>query len=144
MTSNIGSNLILEYTEKDYSEMTMKIEELLRISFKPEFLNRIDETIVFHNLDKAQIREIVEIQLKDLKTRLENRNIQIAFEPGALDFIADKGYSHDFGARPLKRAIQKYIENELSLEILKGRIAEGSKLLVKEENGSIVFIVDEK
>ncbi|MGM0417472.1 MAG: ATP-dependent chaperone ClpB [Thermodesulfobacteriota bacterium] len=139
MTSNIGSHVVMEYANKDFNEMTEKIGELLRGSFKPEFLNRIDETIVFHNLDKEQTRQIVSIQLKYLKKRLETKGINLELSDDALDFISEKGYSRDFGARPLKRAIQKYIENPLSLEILKGDIPDGSDVKATLENGEIVF-----
>jgi ATP-dependent Clp protease ATP-binding subunit ClpB len=139
MTSNIGSHLVLEYANKDYNEMTQKVGEILRGSFKPEFLNRIDETIVFHNLDKEQIKEIVKIQLKNLKKRLGARNICINVRDDALDHIAEVGYSPDFGARPLKRALQNLIENRLSLAILKGEIFDGSKIEVSLKNGEMVF-----
>jgi ATP-dependent Clp protease ATP-binding subunit ClpB len=139
MTSNIGSHVVMEYANKDFNEMTEKISELLRGSFKPEFLNRIDETIVFHNLDKEQTRQIVSIQLEYLKKRLETKGISLELSDDALDFISEKGYSRDFGARPLKRAIQKYIENPLSLEILKGDIPDGSDVKAILENGEIVF-----
>ncbi|MCB9481725.1 MAG: ATP-dependent chaperone ClpB [Desulfobacteraceae bacterium] len=139
MTSNIGSHLVLEYANKDYSEMTQKVGEILRGSFKPEFLNRIDETIVFHNLGKEQIKEIVKIQLKNLKKRLEARNICINIKEDALDYIAEAGYSPDFGARPLKRALQNLIENKLSFAILKGEITDGSRVEAYLRDGEIVF-----
>ncbi|MDY0360191.1 MAG: ATP-dependent chaperone ClpB [Desulforegulaceae bacterium] len=139
MTSNIGSHLVLEYAGKDYNEMTEKVGEILRGSFKPEFLNRIDEAIVFHNLNKEQIKEIVKIQLKNLKKRLESKNICININDDALNYIAEAGYSPDFGARPLKRALQNLIENRLSLSILKGEIFEGSKVEVSLKNGEMVF-----
>jgi ATP-dependent Clp protease ATP-binding subunit ClpB len=139
MTSNIGSHLVLEYAGKDYNEMTEKVGEILRGSFKPEFLNRIDEAIVFHNLSKEQIKEIVKIQLKNLKKRLESKNICININDDALNYIAEAGYSPDFGARPLKRALQNLIENRLSLAILKGEIFEGSKVEVSLKNGEMVF-----
>ncbi|MDY0133062.1 MAG: ATP-dependent chaperone ClpB [Desulforegulaceae bacterium] len=139
MTSNIGSHFVLEYANKDHNEMTEKVGEILRGSFKPEFLNRIDETIVFHNLNKEQIKEIVKIQLIHLKKRLETKNILLEVNDDVLNHISEVGYSPDFGARPLKRALQNLIENKLSLSILKGEIIDGSKVEAKMENNEIVF-----
>lgn len=139
MTSNLGSHFILESDDMDSDSLKNNIENILRASFKPEFLNRIDETIIFNSLGKDEIRSIVKIQLKDLVKKLESKNIRAYFDDSVLDFIGEEGFSNDFGARPIKRAIQKNIENFLSMEILKGNIIEGSNILIKRENSSILI-----
>jgi len=112
---------------------------ILRASFKPEFLNRIDETIIFHNLSLEQIREIVKIQIEHLGTRLAERNIDLVLADGALSLIVENGYDPAYGARPLKRVIQKYIENPLSMEILKGNIMDGDRISAEVEGDHIIF-----
>ncbi|MDY6789985.1 MAG: ATP-dependent chaperone ClpB [Thermodesulfobacteriota bacterium] len=139
MTSNVGSRWIQELGASRREEMENKITEALRGSFKPEFLNRIDETIIFHNLTHEQIGEIVKIQIEHLDTRLAERNIELVLADGALSLIAENGYDPIYGARPLKRVIQKYIENPLSMEILKGNILDGDRISAEVEGGDIVF-----
>ena len=113
--------------------------EALRASFKPEFLNRIDETIIFHNLSREQIRSIVMIQIQRLEKRLAERRITLDLSESAINLIVEKGYDPVYGARPLKRAIQKYLENPLSMEILKGEIPDGSRIEARVENDRLVF-----
>jgi ATP-dependent Clp protease ATP-binding subunit ClpB len=139
MTSNVGSQWIQELAATDRSEMERRVTEALRAHFKPEFLNRIDETIIFQNLSPEQIVEIVEIQVNKLRARLTAQNIELYLSKGALAFIADKGYDPVYGARPLKRVIQHYIENPLSLEILKGKIAAGAKVNADVADAQIIF-----
>jgi ATP-dependent Clp protease ATP-binding subunit ClpB len=139
MTSNVGSRYIQELGVSQRQEMEARITEALRASFKPEFLNRIDEVIIFHNLTAEQIGEIVNIQIERLGARLAEKNIELVLDGGAREFIAQKGYDPVYGARPLKRVIQKYIENQLSMEILKGTIAEGSRVNATVEGDRIVF-----
>jgi ATP-dependent Clp protease ATP-binding subunit ClpB len=140
MTSNIGSQWIQELGASRRSEMERRVLDALRMGFKPEFLNRIDETIIFQNLTKEQIVKIVEIQAVRLSRRLKDQNIALILSEDARDFIAEKGYDAVYGARPLKRAIQKYIENPLSMEILKGKIVEGSTVTAYvNEMGEIAF-----
>jgi len=139
MTSNIGSQWIQELGAGRRAEMEARITEALRANFKPEFLNRIDETIIFHNLEPDQIGRIVEIQLGRLRKRLDDLHIELALSDGARDFIAGKGYDPVYGARPLKRALQRYIENPLSMEILKGSIQEGSRIEADVSGEEIVF-----
>jgi ATP-dependent Clp protease ATP-binding subunit ClpB len=139
MTSNIGSQLIQEMADKDRAEMEHRITSALRANFKPEFLNRIDETIIFQSLTPDQLGEIVAIQMERLVTRLTENNIDFFLSDAAKNFLAEKGYDPVYGARPLKRAIQKYIENPLSMEILRGTILEGSKISAEIENGELVF-----
>ena len=102
-----------------------KINQALGQTFKPEFLNRIDEIIIFHGLEKDHIKTIAEIQIQDLNKRLEAKKITIILDETAKGFIAEKGFDPVFGARPLKRVIQQEIENPLSLEILKGQVMDG-------------------
>jgi len=139
MTSNVGSQWIQELGSSNREEMEKRITETLRATFKPEFLNRIDETIIFHNLSQDQIGEIVKIQIEQLGKRLEERNIELSLSDSARSFIAEKGYEPAYGARPLKRAIQKYIENPLSMEILEGRIQDGAHVQADADGDKIVF-----
>ncbi len=139
MTSNVGSQWIQELGISRRAEMETRVTEALRASFKPEFLNRIDEIIIFHNLSPEQIGEIVNIQIKQLSERLAESNIELVLANGAKNFIVDKGYDPVYGARPLKRVIQKYIENQLSMEILKGTISAGSRISAEVENDRIIF-----
>ncbi len=140
MTSNLGSDLILEATNNDKTdEVKEKIDVLLKQTFRPEFLNRIDEIVMFNRLDKSHIRGIVRIQLERVASRLADRRIQIIFEDSALDFIADAGYDPSFGARPIKRAIQLYVENPLSKELLSGTILDGAKIKVSSDGKTLTF-----
>jgi len=139
MTSNIGSQWIQELAGSDRQEMEKRVTEALRVNFKPEFLNRIDETIIFKNLAPEQIAEIVGIQVNKLRDRLAAKDIELTLSNDAISFIAEKGYDPVYGARPLKRVIQQYIENPLSLEILKGNIAEGARVAAEVEGERIVF-----
>jgi ATP-dependent Clp protease ATP-binding subunit ClpB len=113
--------------------------EALRASFKPEFLNRIDETIIFLGLQPGQIAAIVDIQMQHLAKRLAARHMTLELSPAARDFLAEKGYDRVYGARPLKRAIQQYIENPLAMELLKGHYVEGTRLRADREGDHIVF-----
>ncbi len=111
----------------------------MRSKFKPEFLNRIDEIIIFDNLTQEQIGEIVDIQVKRLGSRLAQMNLALVLSENARIFLAEKGFDRIYGARPLKRAIQKYIENPLSMEILQGNISEGTKLRADVKGDGVVF-----
>jgi ATP-dependent Clp protease ATP-binding subunit ClpB len=139
MTSNVGSQWIQELGSSQRDEMEKRITEALRAQFKPEFLNRIDETIIFHNLAPNEIVKIVDIQIGRLARRLADNNIELILSNGSRQFIADKGYDPIYGARPLKRVIQQYIENPLSLEILKGNIAERTCVNAEVQEDRIVF-----
>ena len=137
MTSNLGSDLILE--TKDMSSIKEKINELLKISFRPEFLNRIDEIITFTRLDKKYINAIVKNQIEKLAERLKDRRINLEVSNEAIEFISDVGYDAQFGARPLKRAIQNYIENPLAKEILAGKYFEGDSIKIVKGKEGLVF-----
>ena len=139
MTSNVGSQWIQELGASGRKEMEDRVTEALRASFKPEFLNRIDEIIIFHNLTQEQIGAIVDIQMKRLESRLAEMNMVLTLSDDARAFLSEKGFDQIYGARPLKRAIQKYIENPLSMEILQGNISEGTKLKADVEGDQIVF-----
>ena len=139
MTSNIGSKWIQELAASDREELENRVTEALRAHFKPEFLNRIDETIIFKNLTLKQLSEIVEIQVKKLRDRLADRHIDLMLSEPAMSFIAEKGYDPIYGARPLKRVIQQYIENPLSMDILKGNILDGSRVNTEVDGDRIVF-----
>jgi ATP-dependent Clp protease ATP-binding subunit ClpB len=139
MTSNIGSQWIQELAVSNRQEMEKRVTEALRAHFKPEFLNRVDETIIFKNLTLEQIIEIVEIQGKKLRARLTARNIELILSESAMSFIAEKGYDPIYGARPLKRVIQQYIENPLSMAILKGNILDGDRVRAAVDGDRIIF-----
>ncbi|MEE1020449.1 MAG: AAA family ATPase [Bacteroidales bacterium] len=142
MTSNIGSNILQEYLESDKESLVSKWEEVkseikavMKKSVRPEFLNRIDEIVVFKPLMKAQIREIVSLQLNNLKAMLKTKNIELITKPEAVDFLAEKGYDIQLGARPVKRTIQKYVTNRLSILLINGAVSENTKIemLVAED-----------
>jgi ATP-dependent Clp protease ATP-binding subunit ClpB len=139
MTSNVGSQYIQELGGHDRKRMERRVTEALRAGFKPEFLNRIDETIIFLNLEPGQIGRIVEIQMAHLSDRLAEQNIELVLSDSARDLIARQGYDPVYGARPLKRVIQRQIENPLAMEILEGKILEGAKLRAEAEGERIVF-----
>ncbi len=139
MTSNVGSQMIQEYGTNNYEAMKKGVTDALRSVFKPEFLNRIDETIIFHNLRPDQIHDIVNIQLGHLNKRLADRNLTLDLSDEALNLLAEKGYDPIYGARPLKRAIQHYIENPLAMEILNGNIMDDSLISAYVEGDEIRF-----
>jgi len=141
MTSNIGSQWIYEMNNNNREVIMQKVNDSLREHFKPEFLNRIDEIIVFNNLDKEQILKIVDIQINILKKRLESKKIDLEITTRVKGFLADKGYDPHYGARPLKRTIQKYIQDPLALQVLEDKYKEGDKLKadLDEKNEKIIF-----
>jgi ATP-dependent Clp protease ATP-binding subunit ClpB len=139
MTSNVGSQWIQELGASQRKEMETRITEALRANFKPEFLNRIDETIIFDNLTLQQIGGIVDIQMQHIGARLAEMNIKLLLSDRAKSFLAEQGYDQIYGARPLKRAIQKHIENPLAMEIIQGDLKEGSEIEADVEGGQMVF-----
>ncbi|MEE1212286.1 MAG: ATP-dependent chaperone ClpB [Treponema sp.] len=157
MTSNLGSELILDDAEKSSEsssngsvvealetttvspETRAKIDMLLKQHFRPEFLNRIDETVMFQKLGKDCIGGIVRIQLERVAHRLEDRRITLTFDESAVNFLCEKGYDPAFGARPVKRAVQTWVENPLSKELLAGKFAEGSSIKVTAGSNSLLF-----
>ena len=141
MTSNIGSQYILDVAGDDsrYEEMRSRVMESLRSNFRPEFLNRVDEMIIFHSLQKSQLREIVKLQAQALEKRLADQKIGLSLSESALDFLADVGYDPVYGARPLKRAIQRELETTIAKGILRGDYKGGDTVVVDVENERLVF-----
>jgi len=141
MTSNIASHQIQQLTEESGAdwEIEAHVKDALKQLFKPEFLNRIDEIIVFHMLGKEDLRKIVDIQLNYLAERLNSRNIQVEFTDSAREQIMDEGYDPAFGARPLKRTIQQQLENPLAAELLAGKFADGDKIKIDANAHKFTF-----
>ncbi|UCH00454.1 MAG: ATP-dependent chaperone ClpB [Deltaproteobacteria bacterium] len=139
MTSNIGSQIIKEFAGKDREKMASGVMEILRATFRPEFLNRIDETIIFNSLGKQEIKRIVDIQIGHLMRRLHDHKVNLQLTNGTREFLADIGFDPVYGARPLKRVIQHHIEDELALRILSGDVADGDTVNVGMADGKIVF-----
>jgi len=141
-TSNVGSNWIEELGGKDRPEMERRVREALKQTFRPEFLNRVDEIIIFNSLEIEHIKQIVDIQIARLQKRLDERKITIELNDGAKEFLANKGFEPVYGARPLKRVIQNEIQNPLAMKILKGEVKEGNKILVQIKKGTLEFKVE--
>jgi ATP-dependent Clp protease ATP-binding subunit ClpB len=141
MTSNIGSQYILDIAGDDskYDEMKGRVMEAMSHSFRPEFLNRIDDIIIFHGLQKHQLRGIVQIQVARLEKRLAERKMSLKLADSALDFLADVGYDPVYGARPLKRAIQRELETTIAKGILRGDFKEGDTVFVEVQNERLAF-----
>ena len=154
MTSNIGSDLILDLgkrrgaigfahadEESSLNEEQMKqgLMERLRDQFRPEFLNRIDETVIFHALRREHLTDIVRLQTHAVIKRLQEKKIHLTFSPEAEVLLADKGYDPQFGARPLKRTIQELVLDDLALKIVDGTVQEGARVQIDVENGAIVI-----
>ena len=141
MTSNIASQQIQQLTEESGAdwEIEAHVKDALKQLFKPEFLNRIDEIIVFHMLSKEDLRKIVDIQLGCLCDRLDARNLKIEFTDDARDQIMDEAYDPAFGARPLKRTIQQRLENPLATELLAGKFADGDTIKIDANQHKFTF-----
>jgi ATP-dependent Clp protease ATP-binding subunit ClpB len=140
MTSNIGSMYILEHAASDWALVETQVTQAMRSHFKPEFLNRVDDIIIFRPLGTEQIEHIVGLQLQRFEKLLADRKLSLEMTPGARRLLAEEGYDPAFGARPLKRAIQRLIQNPLALQILEGKFQEGDRILVKEgPGGNFVF-----
>jgi len=137
MTSNLGSDLILG--AKKESDVHAALRELLKQSFRPEFLNRIDETVIFNRLGKEEIGKIVDIQLLRLSQRLAERKVTLKLTPAAKEYLAERGYDPLFGARPLKRTIQSELENPLAMAIIAGKISEGDTISADKGEEGLAF-----
>ncbi len=152
MTSNIGANIIQEnlegLTSKNYLEIQSKTKamvfEVLKQSVRPEFLNRIDETIMFNPLNKEAIAKIVEIHLSKVAELLKEKDISIKATDYAIEYLSKKGYEPQFGARPIKRVIQKEILNSLSRKLISAEIKNGDEILIDSFENSIVFRKEKK
>jgi ATP-dependent Clp protease ATP-binding subunit ClpB len=130
MTSNIGSPLILESTGTEWAAVEAMVTDALRQHFRPEFLNRVDEIVIFHPLSQADIERIIDLQLVRLERMLGDRKLTLEITPEAKHILATEGYDPAFGARPLKRAIQRMIQNPLAIAVLEGRYTEGDHVVV--------------
>ncbi|NES01258.1 MAG: AAA domain-containing protein, partial [Symploca sp. SIO1B1] len=141
MTSNIGSQYILDVVGDDsqYDEMRNRVMEAMRTSFRPEFLNRIDEVIIFHALQREQLQYIVQLQTQRLEKRLAERKMSLKLSESAIEFLAELGYDPVFGARPLKRAIQRELETQIAKGILRSEFNDGDTIFVDVENERLAF-----
>jgi ATP-dependent Clp protease ATP-binding subunit ClpB len=139
MTSNVGSQIIQEMQGKSSEEMEKAVMEILRATFKPEFLNRIDEIVTFNSLGPEEIKKIVGIQIGLLSKRLEANKINLKLTDAAETFLAETGFDPVYGARPLKRAIQHYIQDPLAMKILEGSVKEGDQIAADIKDGQITF-----
>ena len=147
MTSNLGSQLIREETEKaggtlsasKLEEMRHKLFDMLKQTIRPEFLNRIDETIMFLPLNKQEIRDVVELQMNSVKKMMEEQGFKLSWTSAALDYLANVGYDPEFGARPVKRAIQRYVLNDLSKQLLSGSVVIDKPIVIDATNNGLTF-----
>jgi len=138
MTSNVGADLVRKQTDMgfrqtspdlmDYDKLKQKLLDETKKVFRPEFLNRVDDIIVFHPLSRQDLEQIIDFELREVKDRLKEKKMDLLLSPEVLKFLIDKGYDPVFGARPLKRTVQRYIENVLAEEILSGKFTEGDKI----------------
>jgi len=136
MTSNVGSQFLTELSEEtDRAEIESRVMESLKSQFKPEFLNRVDDVLIYHQLGRSEIGHIAEIQLQRVQALLSDRRIGLEVSPEATEFLADKGYDPQYGARPLKRTIQRLVQDPLAIELLEGRYPEGSTIRVDLADG---------
>jgi ATP-dependent Clp protease ATP-binding subunit ClpB len=140
MTSNLGSQMIQQMSGDDYGVIKLAVMAEVKTHFRPEFVNRIDEIVVFHALSEKDIESIARIQLQSLESRLAKMDIRLDVSPAALAAVAQEGFDPIYGARPLKRAIQQQIENPLATEILKGTFAPGETVHVAAKGGKLSFV----
>ena len=141
MTSNLGSREI-QAAEGDEKQVREAVIQELRLHFKPEFLNRIDDVVVFHQLSREQIGQIIEVQLERLREMLSDRGVTLVLEPSAKELLMREGYDPTYGARPLKRAIQSLIQNPLAVKLLQGEILPGQTVHVSAAGDKLEFKTD--
>jgi ATP-dependent Clp protease ATP-binding subunit ClpB len=139
MTSNVGSHFLRDVEDVNAREVRTRIDEALRQAFKPEFLNRVDEIIVFHKLGKEELQKVVRVQLRRFAKRLEERGITLDLTPAAIELLCDRGYEPEYGARPLKRAIQRYLMDPLAKRIIVGDFGAGDRIRGDRQGDEIVF-----
>ncbi|HSW71317.1 MAG TPA: AAA family ATPase, partial [Gammaproteobacteria bacterium] len=145
MTSNLGSDRIQELSgDKKYAEMRKAVLEIVSRHFRPEFLNRIDEVVVFHPLSETQLQSIAKIQIHLLSQRLAEKDFGLELTQGALDYLIATGYDPIYGARPLKRAIQQHVENPLAQDLLAGKFMPGDRIQVEAKDNHLIFAVHGK
>jgi ATP-dependent Clp protease ATP-binding subunit ClpB len=137
MTSNLGSREI--HDDEDEKQVHEAVTQVLRDHFKPEFLNRIDDIVIFHRLSREQIAQIIDVQLERLRAMLHERNVSLVLGDSARELLAREGYDPNFGARPLKRAIQTLIQNPLAMKLLRGEISSGQTVIVSAGGGEMKF-----
>jgi len=142
MTSNIGSQSLEMVDTRDREQVEKRVHEALRERFRPEFLNRVDEILTFNALTRKDIRRIVDIQVEHLSERLADRKIEIDMTDGARDLLAEQGFDPAYGARPLKRVIQRDIQDPLAMKVLDGEVREGDVVNVDAIDGEIAFTVE--
>ncbi len=151
MTSNVGAELIKRQSslgfgvvrdEENYESMKSKILEESKRVFKPEFLNRLDDLIVFHTLGKPDIARIVELEVKKVVERIRSRDIHVKLDPSALDFLIEKGYDPEYGARPMRRAVERFIEDPLAEDVLRGVFKPGDTIIARRDGDKIVFATE--
>jgi len=141
MTSNLGSREI-QAAEGDEKQVREAVLQEMRLHFKPEFLNRIDDIVIFHQLSHEQIGKIIDVQLERLIAMLHERNITLVLEPSARELLMREGYDPSYGARPLKRAIQSLIQNPLAVKLLQGEITPGQTVRVAASGDTMEFKTD--
>ena len=139
MTSNLGAQYIQKAEDLDSPEVKQNIDKALQGFFRPEFLNRIDDTVIFHRLERSHIGDIVKIQLKRLQKLLTEKKLTMELSDNAMDLLCEEGYDPMFGARPLKRAMQRLLQNPLSKKILTGNYPPGSKVSIDAVNNKLVI-----
>jgi ATP-dependent Clp protease ATP-binding subunit ClpB len=140
MTSNLGGEFLVNQPEgEDTDAVRDQVMDVVRASFRPEFLNRVDEIILFHRLQKSEMSKIVDIQMVRLAKLLEDRKIVLELEPGARDWLAEKGWDPAYGARPLKRVIQRYVQDPLAEMILAGEVKDGDRVKIAAGFGGLTF-----
>jgi len=139
MTSNLGSQWITDLGPGQEEEIRNRVMEALKAQFRPEFLNRVDEVIIFHQLGREHIKQIVDLQFDQLKKRLADRHIDVELTEAAKELLVQEGYDPAYGARPLKRTIQRLVLDPLAVRVLEGEFKEGDTVSVDAREGSIVF-----
>ncbi len=151
MTSNVGAELLKKQTVMgfgapreghDYDSMREKILDETKRVFKPEFLNRLDEIIVFHSLEKSHLLQIVDLEVAKVKDRLRAKDVEIVLDTTAHEFVIEKGYDPNYGARPMRRAVERFLEDPLAEEILRGNVKPGTTVQVTAKDGKLVFESD--
>jgi ATP-dependent Clp protease ATP-binding subunit ClpB len=141
MTSNVGSQYIMDVADEE--TMRARVMEAMRQHFRPEFLNRVDETVIFHRLEREHLREIADIQLNHVRQLLGRRNVTLVLTEAAADLLINEGYDPVYGARPLKRVLQRRLVDPLAMQLIQGDIREGDHIVVDVENGELAFNVVE-
>ena len=145
MTSNLGAEFLVDLKEEDDVELVeAQVMKTVRGHFRPEFLNRVDEVILFHRLKRAQMAGIVKIQVKRLQKLLDEKQLTLDLSDSAIEWIANKGYDPAYGARPLKRVIQKHVQDPLAEKILAGEIKDGETILVDVSDGDLSFASEQR